>query len=115
MSKKQFMNHIICAKQLDFARIIAQFDEKCVPKSHFFMNKELNEPLIWAHKEARNYETSLQFQFSTTVRAEPISYLNFSLRSEPSLNGLRNFCLRDEPVPNFGQKGSDRGPTTSRA
>ena len=26
---------------------------------------------IWGRKEARNYETSLQFLFSTTVRAEP--------------------------------------------
>ena len=75
----------------------------------------LTSPFLEARQQAR-----------ITVRA---SIFNFGLRAGPSLNGLPNFGLRDGPslirfekfglraetVLKFGQKGSDRGPITSRA
>ena len=59
---------------------------------------------FWARKEARNYETSLQFQFSATVRAEPTWKPKFPLtrragpRAKISLRALRatspKFCAK---------------------
>ena len=86
---------------------------------HQILIKQLTTGLTSPFLEAR-------LQARITVRA---SILNYGLRDGPSLNGIPNFGLRDGPslirfekfglraetVLKFGQKGSDRGPVTSRA
>ena len=89
----------------------------------------LTSPFLEARQQARITVRASIFNFGLRAGPSLNGLPNFGLRDGPSLNGIPNFGLRDGPSLNrfekiglraetvlkFGQKGSDRGPITSRA
>ena len=59
---------------------------------------------VWARKKARNYETSLQFQFSTTVRAEPTWKSQFPLTRRAGPNAKISLRALRATSPKFWPK-----------